>query len=383
MKRGYWWGLGAIALLVVMVMSLRACRQGEGNLGGLSPEEEKRIRAGLTLRDVVLEQPDDNGQLLWRVSAEEVSYTPNQRTANIVRPRGELYQDGELIYRVSAESGEILDNGKRILLTGNIVATGVKNQAVLRGEEMEWQPELALMTVRNTITGTHPQLRANAQEARIYDRENRMELDGEVVANTVVEDPTTEPWVKLQADLLEWNWEAETVASEQPLKVERLRDNRVIEVVTGATGSVNLAENRATLVDDVRVLLIETPLEIRSDRAVWAYQEERIDVESPLSLDHAEQNITLTAQQGNLDLRSQQAFLTREVVAVGRRNNSRLAADRLTWNLQAQTLLAEGNVNYRQGDPPVTVRSPRALGRIEAETILLDGGRVVTEIVPQ
>jgi lipopolysaccharide assembly outer membrane protein LptD (OstA) len=71
------------------------------------------------------------------------------------------------------------------------------------------------------------------------------------------------------------------------------------------------------------------------------------------------------------------------VVAVSRRNDGRLSANSLVWNLADQTVVAEGAVNYRQNNPAITVRGPRALGRIEAQTVVVSGGNVVTEIQPQ
>jgi LPS export ABC transporter protein LptC len=103
----------------------------------LQPSAEDTAEADLSetdlvLRDVTLEQPDDNGQLLWRVRGTEVTYSPNQQVAYVTQPDGELFQDGEMIYVVTADTGEIRENGNVILLRGNIKATGLKNDSILR-----------------------------------------------------------------------------------------------------------------------------------------------------------------------------------------------------------------------------------------------------------
>ena len=59
-----------------------------------------------------------------------------------------------------------------------------------------------------------------------------------------------------------------------------------------------------------------------------------------------------------------------------------MTSDRLNWNVPTQTLVAEGQVNYRQNNPSMNVNGPRAVGRLDNQTIVVDGGRVVTEIVP-
>ena len=95
-----------------------------------------------------------------------------------------------------------------------------------------------------------------------------------------------------------------------------------------------------------------------------------------------EQQLTITSQQGEFDLAEQIAYFSRDVLALAAKNNGRLTSDRLRWNLEEQTVFAEGAVNYQQTNPQLYVRGPQARGRIESQTVLMDGGRVTTEIVP-
>jgi LPS export ABC transporter protein LptC len=338
--------------------------------------------AGLTLRNVTLEQPNDQGQLLWRVKGAEVTYSADQQVAFITRPDGDLFQDGEAIYKVVAETGEVRENGDVILLRGNIVATGLKNGSVLRGNELEWRPENDVLIMRDQITGTHPQLRAAAAEARVFNRENRMELEGNVVANTVVADPATEPWLKLQAEQLVWFWAEERIDSPQPLRVEQFKQDSITDVVTGQRGAVNLATQLVTLRGQVAMQMLEIPLNMASEALDWQVAEERVTVNQPLTLVHPENRIRVTARRGRMELAQQQIFLEQEVVAVGEENQARMTSDRLSWNVTTQTLVAEGNVNYRQANPSVNLNGPRAVGRLDRQTVVVDGGRVVTEIVP-
>ncbi|WP_225885285.1 LPS export ABC transporter periplasmic protein LptC [Leptolyngbya sp. KIOST-1] len=337
---------------------------------------------GLTLRDVTLEQPDDQGQLLWRVKGDEVTYSTDQQVAFITRPDGDLFQDGEVIYRVVADTGEVRENGSVILLRGNIVATGVQNGSILRGSEMEWRPQNDVLIMRNQITGTHPQLRAAADEARVFNRENRMELEGNVVANTVVEDPQTEPWLKLQAQELTWFWQDERIDSTQPLRVEQFKQNAISDVVTGQRGSVDLAEKLVALRGQVAMQMLELPLTMTSEALDWQVDQEQVAVNQPLTLVHPENRIRVTASRGQMDLAAQQILLTQDVVAVGETNQTRMTSDRLRWDVESQTVVAEGRVNYRQVNPTLNLNGSRAVGRLDDQTVVVDGGRVVTEIVP-
>ncbi len=372
-------GGAAIAAVTIGLYSLVGPESGS-NRG--TDDTTTDPEPSLTLRDVTLEQPGDDGLLLWRVKGDEVTYSTDQQVAFITRPDGDLFQDGEVIYRVIADKGEVRENGSVILLQGNIVATGVKNGSVLRGREMEWRPQDDVLIMRDQITGTHPQLRAAADEARVFNRENRMELKGNVVASTVVADPQTESWLKLQAKELTWFWQDERIESAEPLRVEQFKQNAITDVVVGQRGSVNLAEQLVALRGQVAMQMLELPLNMTSEALDWQVDKEQVAVNQPLTLVHPENKIRVTARQGQMNLAEQQIVLSQDVVAVGETNQTRMTSDRLNWNVETQTVVAEGRVNYRQVNPAINLKGSRAVGRLDDETIVVDGGRVVTEIVP-
>jgi len=369
----------AIAALAIGLYGLVTRRPSPDQIANPNSDDPE---PALTLRDVTLEQPDDQGVLLWRVKGSEVTYSSDRQVALITRPDGELFQDGEVIYEVVADTGEVSENGSVILLRGNIVATGVKNGSVLRGNEMEWRPDDDVLIMRDQITGTHPQLRAVANEARVYNRENRMELEGDVVASTIVEDPQTDPWLKLQAQELVWFWADERIDSAQPLRVEQFKQNAITDVVTGQQGTVNLADQLVKLRGQVAMQMLELPLNMTSAALDWQVPEELVIVNQPLTLVQPENRIRVTARQGRMDLANEQIYLSQDVVAVGEANQARMTSDRMNWNVDTQTVVAEGQVNYRQVDPSINLNGSRAVGRLDDQTIVVDGGRVVTEIVP-
>lgn len=337
---------------------------------------------GLSLHNVTLEQPDKNGVLLWRVKAREVVYRSNQQVALVTGPDSELFQDGNVIYRVTADQGEIQNNGSVIFLRGHIVATGIKNGSVLRGQELEWHPKEDVLIVRRQITGTHPQMRASAEEAKVYNRQNRMELKGQVVANTVVKDPKTQPWLKLKAEKLVWRWDQEHIDTDQPIRVEQFKNQTLTNVVTGRWGGMDLAKQVVNLQEAVTMDLLELPLQLISTALEWRVADQQVQVNQALTVIHPREKVRITAQRGTMDLKAQAVVLSQQVVAVGERNQSRLSSDRLTWTVKTQDLLAEGQVHYQQVNPRLNLTGNRGLGRLQDKTFTVDGGPVVTEIQP-
>jgi lipopolysaccharide export system protein LptA len=172
-----------------------------------------------------------------------------------------------------------------------------------------------------------------------------------VVASTVVADPQADPWLKLQAQELTWFWEDERVESAQPLRVEQFKQNAITDIVVGQRGSLDLADQLVALRGQVAMQMLELPLNMTSEALDWQVDEEQVAVNQPLTLVHPENKIRVTARQGQMNLAEQQIMLSQDVVAVGETNQTRMTSDRLNWN-------------------------------VETETVVVDGGRVVTEIVP-
>ncbi len=382
MGKGWRW-IAGLAVVGIAAGGIRACQviQERELAAQQAANEADPSEPGLTLRDVTLEQSDDDGNLLWRIKAVSVTYSPDREIAVLEEPNGELYQDGEIIYRVSAQAGEVLENGQVVLLQDNIVATGEENDVVLRGNQLEWRPSEDLMTISDGITGNNPQVDATAESAQVLTREQRVELMGEVLANTIPE-AEGEPTLKLQATDMTWWIEEERLASETPLRIEQIEAGQVTDWVAGDTGEFDLATEVATLRQNVQMTANDQSLQVASEEVVWNVPQAEVTLPQPVRIIDAEQGVTVIARRGTMDLDRQVVVLREQVQATGRNDGSELRSDVLTWTVDTQEIVAEGNVDYRQADPPVTVRGPRAVGRLEAQTVVISGGRVVTEIVP-
>jgi hypothetical protein len=96
--------------------------------------------------------------------------------------------------------------------------------------------------------------------------------------------------------------------------------------------------------------------------------------------------VTVTANQGWGDLKEEQFDLVGNVVGIGQKRQSQLNTEQLTWSVSQQQFQAQGNVVYRQIDPPLTLMGDQAVGQFSNDTIVVSrgssGGQVVTEFVP-
>jgi len=444
--RWYRWTF-IVAAVVVLVFALRACFSGN-DLAIDGPQEA--VEAELTLSTVTLEQPDEDGKLLWRLKAKSVTYAPDTQRADLVELEGEFFQDGATVYTVEADKGEVLQNGNTLFLRGNLVAIAQENDLTLEGEKMKWMPKQDLLvmgefedadvfdsaaadessdgasgeadtettdtetTDTNTaldrseaeareladsappaaglapsldqapVTGFNPRIKAVARLMKVSNAENRVELTGGVLAQS-----KASPWLMLQSESLMWFTQQERIEASQPLKVEQFESKSyeaVSDRLVGASGQVELAENRATLRGGVQLDALTQPLTIRSEQAVWEVDDQMVEMNTPVDIKQPARQITAVANQAKMDLAAQVIYLTGDVQAVGEKNDSRLAADSVTWQTDTQQIEADGNVRYQQAaDPDIAISGPRAVGNIEAGTLVIEGGEsgeVVTEIVP-
>ena len=330
---------------------------------------------------MALEQFDEVGRPIWKVKAKEAKYTTDKQIGQAQNPEGELYQDGKVVYQIKAEKADIKQDGKQLFLQGKIVATDPRNGIVFKGNELEWRPQEDLLIIRNQLNGSHKQLQAVAQEAKVKTREQRVEFSGGVVAKS------TDPQLQMQTEHLMWHIKEEKLFSDRPIQIERYKDNKITGRGTGKAAEINLKTQIATLKPQAQLELIDPQIQIISNSITWNINKENITTNSPIRIFQVADNVTVTANQGQMQIPTKTAYLTGNVHAVGNRRQS-LKSNQLTWYLDKKSLEAQGNVVYSQIEPKLTFQGETAVGNLETENIVVKGGnssgrRVVTEIIPQ
>lgn len=342
----------------------------------------KNIEGSLSFQQVTLDQADEQGRPLWKVKAKQAVYSNNNKIAKVQNPFGDLFQDGKLLYQISALEGEVHEDGKKIFLKGQIVATDTQNGVVLRGNELEWSPDKDELIVRDRLTGSHKELEASAREGRSYSRQKRIELIGQVVATT--KDPK-EPPLQMKTEHLIWQVGEKKMFSDRPVQIDRIVDNKTIDRATGERGDVDLNTKIATLKQNAQLAIADPALDIASDLLVWNYNAKTVVSDRPVRVFHRIEQVTLISDRGRVDLEQKIAYLTGKVYGVGKKPPSQMRTDRMTWYLATESFEAEGNVFYKQVDPPLNLTGPKAIGQLKNQSIVVtggNGGRVETQIIP-
>ncbi|WP_341526979.1 LPS export ABC transporter periplasmic protein LptC [Nostoc sp. UHCC 0302] len=369
-----------LAVMFLLITGLVACEGKSPTSSKSNTSASSNQDSDLTFFDVTLEQADEVGRPIWKVKAKRAKYTKEKQIGQAESPYGELYQDGKVVYQVRAEVADIEQDGKQLFLKGKIVATDPRNGMVLRGNELEWRPKEDLLIVRNQLNGTHKQLQAVAQEARVKTREQRMEFSGGVVANSA------DPQLQMRTEHLIWQIKEEKLIGDRPVQIDRYKNNQITDRGRGNSAEVNLKTKVAIVKQNAQLDLLDPPTQIASNSMSWNMQTEIVTTNAPVRVFHRAENLTVTANQGEMRIPQKTVYLTGNVNAIGQRRQA-LKSNKLTWYLDNKLVEAQGNVVYRQADPPVNFTGETAVGNLQTENIVVKGGssgsRVVTEIIPQ
>lgn len=364
-----------------LLLTLVSC--GSENVADIDePVEDESVQedeSNFTFQGVALEQFDEKGQPIWKVNAKQAKYTKEKQIGNAENPYGELYQDGKIVYKITADKADIRQDGKQLFLKGKIVATDPENGVVLRGNELEWRPTEDLMIVRNQLNGTHKQLQAVAQEAKVKTREQRIDFSGGVVAKSV------EPELQMKTERLTWMIEQEKLIGDRTMQIARFENNKVTDRGRGDAAEIFLKTKIVNITKNAFIELLDPLVQIASNSITWNLNTENVKTNAPVKVVHRTENITVSGNRGELKIPQNTVYVQGDVKGIGQKGQS-IQSNNLTWYLDKQSLEASGNVIYGQTDPQLTFKGDSATGNFKTENVVVKGGnsgnRVITEIIP-
>ena len=378
-----WFGSIIKGLLLSLLLSTSACTSIESN-----PEETKETKDILTLENAVLEQSNSSGQVLWKIKSDRTVYSRDRKIAYLDKIIGNVLQDGVVILRLSAEKGEIHNNGAEIYLKEKILAVDTRNQAVIQAESGTWYPEQELLIVEQNVTGTHPKMNVWGDRGRYYSNKQMLELEGEIMA--VMSDPS----LKMTTPYISWNIaQQKVIASAAPQNksneprpiIYHYRAEKITDRFTGDRITVDLEKNTATLQKNASLKYTEPPVTISTDTATWHYQKQLVTSVVPISIIHATKQILITGNQGQIDLKQEIAHLKGGTSGINNLDQSQLFADQLIWRIPQELIEGIGNVYYQQVDPAFNITGTKAYGKLSNNQIIVTGNSsqpTVTKIYP-
>lgn len=331
----------------------------------------------LTFNDITLEQSEEDGTPLWTLEAKRATYRTDNQIAVVEEPAGLIFQDGKAVYGVEGKTGEVYNDGERIVLKGTVVVKQLVENAIVSGDELEWLPQEDRLILRNNLRGTYKDFSLKADKVEFQGQSNQMTLSGAIEA--VLQNSR----IRLKTDALTWFIQEERMVGDRPVVLEHFAAEDPATVIDRATGlglQVDLASQRSTLQPEAKLSLQKPAFEISSATIIWDAKTNRVESPQPITILSRSDRTTVTAQQGVMELESQLTTLTGQVRGYSPAQEARLEADRLVWNVPQDQVEATGKVTYRRASPLLEMTGSRAVGNLSAETLEVTGDQPVKTV---
>ena len=365
-------------LLLFVAIAFTSCQTSPPISQSPSPEANSREDTQLVLNQAILEQSNKQENTVWKIKANNIVYSEDQKTATLDKVVGNLLQNGKIILKVSAKKGEVQDNGNIIILKEQIVANDPRNGSVMESNLLEWRPQENLLLIKENLTGIHPNLEVTAQKGKYFTDIESLEIEGNVIATT------DRPSSQLTSDRLTWDVAGNVITSPGAVEIVRFDENEnITDELKSDRAMVNLATNTATLNDNIELLSLQPKIQAATESLAWNYQQRTGKTDTPIQMIDRDRQIILTGNEGEFDLQRQIAKLNDGVRGINRQKASELYARQLIWKIATEEVTATGNVIYEQADPKARLTGEKAVGTLNNNNIIVtsDGKKQVTSIV--
>jgi LPS export ABC transporter protein LptC len=347
----------------------------------------KPVEGGVAFSKVVLAQADAKGKLLWKFQAQGVSYSEGQQVANAKTLKGQLFEAGRPLFDIAAEGGTVRQTNQQVRLQGNIRVVDRQRKVLFRGKEAQWNAQTGELLVQNGLTVVHPKLQVWGNELQASKQGREVRVTGNVIMETrAVQGQEGSRRVRLKTNQAIWKVDEQTFqagavgSTDRPtVSIEQMGASERSVALAG-TAQANLESGLITLLSPVQLQMGSMTLTSRV--VTWDTRAQKLTASELVRIQDPRNQLSILANRGTLERARNLVDLQGNVEVKGLRNNARLRSEQLLWNTSTQRIEANGNVNYEQTAPNLTLRGPKAVGKIADQTLRMSGGDVVTEIIP-
>ena len=363
-------------LSLLLLMSIVSCQSSTPSSSQASGES--RLDTELILNNAVLEQSNKKENTIWKIRADRIDYSEDQQIANLDRVVGNLFYNGRIILKISADTGVIKHNGNVILLKGKIVAQDQRNGSIINSEAVEWRPQENLLLIKEKLSGTHPNLSVDAQSGRYFTDIEKLEIQQDVVATT------NQPSLQLTSDRLDWNIPQSQIIIPDAVKIVRYDEQETItDRLVSDRAEFDLAKNIAILNRNIELIALDPPLQIATNALTWNYKDRIGTADQPIQILDRQRKLSLTGNQGEINFPQRIAKLKNGTKSVNQQKNAELYARQLTWQINSEKVEATGNVVYQQVNPKARLTGEKAIGTLGDNNIVVtsNGKKQVTSVI--
>lgn len=360
-------------VLSLLCLSITACIPAE-------PIRSKFVQRNTSLHQVFIKRTNRTGQLLWELQAAKVEMMTPQ-VAHLSQIQGTFYQNREALYSFQAPQGKVRQHSNFLQLQGPVVVKNLRDRSTLHSQHIQWHPQSGQLIAKAGVILEHPHFRLQGQRFQASTREHQARLSGQVTVTL-----PHQGW-QLQSPQLTW------LPRQRKIQAHSTDNERVmLQPMSGVAKSAiawqqaeakridfSVLSGQLVLDQSVHIDFIEPTVKLSSSKVIMDPKRERWY--SPQGIRIEYQGITTTADQGWFDS-SQTLRLQNQILVKGLPHQAYLRAQALTWNVVTQDISAQGQLVYQQPAPWLKLTGARAFGNLHQQTLEVQGGETVAEILP-
>ncbi|MFN5193567.1 MAG: LPS export ABC transporter periplasmic protein LptC [Cyanobacteriota bacterium] len=365
----------AVALIPLLLM---ACDR---------PPPRSETAPAFVFRSLRLRHQDDRGRTGWELSSPETRYDVRRRLARARNPLGVIHAKGSPLYRLSARSGTVLNDGQVILLEGQARIERLGPSPVLiQGRRLRWIPSRGEVLIDRSPQANTGPFRLLARRATLFTTLDRLDLEGRPELQRWQEGRPIgrgSPEMVLSAGPVRWHPGTGALRAAGPVAMQRRPDGGPIGQAPQRLSAAGLVGNTSA-----QWLELGAPVQIRDPAETLQLSLGRVRLN--LIDGTASSPDPFSGSQGRVRLRGRGLTFNqadhRISVSQGchlQRPDATLQARQCRWNWRDQSIAANGDVQLNDLRQGRTTRSQVLEGRLgegAALTFSSPGGRVVSRM---
>ena len=296
---------------------------------------EEESSPPFVFRELNLRQTDPQGRLLWEISSPETRYDHSRRIAQARQLSGVLYQDGKPLYKLTASTAVVVNDGEVVQLEGPTRLQRIDSErpAELTALRVRWYPSKQRMEIDRSPRLVQGDMQLTAETARFLIDEERLELR----RSPLLQQRGPEP-IRLTLGPIDWQAASGAVTAKGPVMGERrLADGAVQRITAPALSGNSLAQT--------------------------------LDLQAPVRLEDPGRQAWLEAGVTRLALQSQIA--SSSTPFRGRYGKTEISGNGFVLNLEQKTVAIEGDCLLRQ--PTEQLRAQTCLWNWESNEVTASG----------
>ena len=349
--------LGALVAFGVIGLALGGCNS--------RPAPEETVQP-FVFKALNLRQQDGLGRPAWQITSPEARYDSSRRVAQASQISGTIYAAGKPLYRLTASSGIVLNDGELIQLEGiaRLVRLGPR-PLELETRRLRWFPRNQRMELDLRPRASQAELQLSADQALILLDQDKVELRGNPLLLQRPE-PKQPQSARLELRVAKADWWLNSGELQAPGPVRaqrRLAAAQPPQTLTSPLLQGNTLRQQLVLAAPVRFLDPQHKAELLAGETEIDLRRQLVHSSRPFQ--GRVNQLQLAGE--SFELRNDQTLAVIDKGCDLRQPGEQLRSQRCQWNWTTQAIEASGQVSLSRRANNQLTRAEQLKGQLGAD----------------